>query len=151
MPADSNVSNYGIDYAEIVVPLVKAVQELSAEIDSIKAAAASNQKIIPGNNGTGSTETTIQVELANNVILYQNEPNPFGESTSIRYYIPDNLATNAYIVFYDFYGKELKKIEITEKGYGKINADTKNLTGGIYSYSLMIDGNVKDSKKMVKE
>ena len=129
----------------------------AGKVDSIENQLTQIKSLI--NAGTGKnnggvqseTATTLQVQLANNVVLYQNEPNPFGESTVIRYYIPDNLSSNAYIVFYDFYGKEIKKIELKDKGYGKITADTKNLTGGIYSYSIVIEGVVKDTKKMVKE
>jgi hypothetical protein len=91
------------------------------------------------------------IQLTNNIILYQNEPNPFDESTVIRYFIPETVTASAYIVFCDFYGKEIKKVEIKDKGFGNINADTQNLTGGIYTYSLMIDGVVMDTKKMVKE
>jgi hypothetical protein len=105
-----------------------------------------------GSQGQNNTETTLQVELANNSqpILYQNEPNPFGENTVIRYFIPADITGNVYIVFYDMYGKELKKAEITTKGFGNINATTENLAAGIYSYSLVINENVIDTKKMVR-
>ncbi|MFH0867081.1 MAG: tail fiber domain-containing protein, partial [Bacteroidota bacterium] len=144
---------YSLNYAEIVVPLVKAVQELSKTVDSLKTIiAGTGMKIMNDNNdNTQNAETVLQIQLANDIVLYQNEPNPFGETTVIRYYIPDNLTTNVYMVFYDFYGKEVKKVEIKEKGSGKIEADTKNLSVGIYTYSLVIDGTVRDTKKMVKE
>ncbi|MFK5073828.1 hypothetical protein ACI4BE_30325, partial [Klebsiella pneumoniae] len=37
VPTDPNVSSYGMDYSEMVVPLVKAVQELAKTVDSLKA------------------------------------------------------------------------------------------------------------------
>jgi hypothetical protein len=107
------------------------------------------------NNGSqqqDNSETSLQLELANNSqpILYQNEPNPFGENTVIRYFIPDNITGSAYIVFYDMYGKELKKAEITANGFGNINATTENLASGVYSYSLILSDKVIDTKKMIK-
>jgi len=92
-------------------------------------------------------------ELRNSqtIVLYQNEPNPFAESTIIRYFIPDNINKAAFIVFYDSYGKEIKKIEIKETGFGNINIDAQNLTNGIYSYSLVIDDIIKETKKMIKQ
>jgi hypothetical protein len=130
----------------------------STKVDSLESQLKQIQSLVNESISTGKlsgvqdeTGTTLQVQLANNVVLYQNEPNPFGESTVIRYYIPDNLSGDAFIVFYDAFGKEIKKTEITSKGKGQINTDTQNLTSGIYSYSLVIDGVVKDTKKMVKE
>lgn len=189
-PANSN-DPYALSYAEIVVPLVKAVQELSKTIDSLKttdslAAIKANKQaaIINGllnhqqttdslltvlqnccttgvthkntqNDGSQqqyNSESTIQVELANNSqpILYQNEPNPFGENTVIRYFIPTDNKGNVYIIFYDMYGKELNKTVITTTGFGTVNANAENLANGIYSYSLVVNDNVIDTKKMVK-
>jgi hypothetical protein len=107
------------------------------------------------NNGTlgqGTSGTILQVVLDNNSqpILYQNEPNPFGESTVIRYFIPTDNTGKVYIIFYDMYGKELTKAEITSKGFGNINANSENLASGIYSYSLVVNDNVIATKKMVK-
>ena len=92
-------------------------------------------------------------ELSNNsqLILYQNEPNPFGDNTVIRYFIPENTKSTAFIVFYDIYGKEIKKAELTTKGFGNVNANTENLASGIYSYSLIVNERVVDTKKMIKQ
>ncbi|NTW34297.1 MAG: hypothetical protein HGB12_17040 [Bacteroidetes bacterium] len=163
---DNTNDIYSLAYGSFVVPIVKAVQELSKTIDSLKNHQLITDSLLTvlknccpegsthknmQNNNTGQTETAINIELANNIILYQNEPNPFDESTVIRYFIPENITSSAYIVFTDFYGREIKKVEINERGFGKINVDAQNLTIGIYSYSLMVDGNVIDTKKMVKE
>jgi len=169
VPSDTGKNIYGIAYSEIVVPLVKAVQELSKSKDSltmviknyenrlsnlenvVNACCTINKSMINNGSGQGDVEKVINIELANDVILYQNEPNPFGENTVIRYYIPSGLDGAAYMVFTDLYGKELNKIELTEKGFGKINADTQKLGGGVYTYSLIINGVVKDTRKMIKE
>jgi trimeric autotransporter adhesin len=169
VPADTNKGIYGISYTEIVVPLVKAVQELSKSKDSlsdlvknyeirllnlenmVNACCSHNKSMINNGSGQGDVEKVINIELADDIILYQNEPNPFGENTIIRYYIPSGTEGHAYIVFYDLYGKEINKVVLTERGFGKINADTQKLSGGVYTYSLMINGIIKDAKKMIKE
>jgi hypothetical protein len=142
----NNSDSYALNYSEFVVPLVKAVQELSDKFDSL-VAATKGQRI---NNN--EKETILQVELANkdNVILYQNQPNPFDGSTVIRFFIPENTTGTAYVAFYDMYGKEVNKVEIKEKGFGKIEANTENLASGIYSYSIIINEKVIDTKKMIK-
>ncbi len=84
-----------------------------------------------------------------NIILCQNEPNPFDNTTTIRYYLPENIS-EAYISFYDEMGREIKKIELNEKGNGKIDALTINLASGIYTYSMVVDDKIVETRKMLR-
>jgi hypothetical protein len=59
--------------------------------------------------------------------------------------------SNAVIKFTDLYGKVIYSYPITKIGKGQIEVYGANLTSGIYSYSLIVDGQVIESKKMVKE
>lgn len=184
-PANST-DPYALNYAEIVVPLVKAVQELSKTADSLKAhqktsdslsaiqaatvhsllshqqitdsllAVLQNcclhgttQKTMQNDNGEQGNSTSIHnIELANNAVLYQNAPNPFSEGTTIKYFVPDNA--DAQIVFYDMFGNQLKIFKIAEKGMGQLNIDASNLSAGMYSYSLLVNEKIVDTKKMIK-
>mgnify|MGYP001566911621 CR=1 FL=1 len=161
------ITTKGIKYNELFPLFVKAMQQQQKIIDTLTAhqkiadsllavvaKCCSGNRIQNNNNdnGQGKTETILQVELANNnqILLYQNEPNPFDGSTIIRYFIPENITGSMYVVFYDLYGKEVNKIEIKEKGFGKIEANTENLATGIYSYSMVVNDKVIDTKKMLK-
>lgn len=44
----------------------------------------------------------------------------------------------------------MKKAELTVKGFGNINVSTENLASGVYSYSIIINNNVVDTKKMIR-
>ena len=77
-------------------------------------------------------------------------PNPFGDGTTVKYYVPDN-AGNAQIVFYDEFGTQLKTFAITETGNGQLNITAGSLAAGTYSYSLLINGKAVDTKKMIKQ
>ena len=90
----------------------------------------------------------INVELSNSIILNQNDPNPFAEETKITYSIPDNVQ-DAKIIFFDNSGHIIQTVKINERGEGQLNVYASNLTSGIYSYSLIADGKVIDTKKMV--
>ncbi|MDO9184897.1 MAG: tail fiber domain-containing protein [Bacteroidia bacterium] len=105
----------------------------------------------PNNNQDQSSTPLIDVELNNKniVILNQNVPNPFAEQTTISYYLPDNI-THAQIIFSDLSGKIIKTIDLTEKGKGVLNVFANDLSNGIYTYSLIIDGQIAEMKKMVK-
>ncbi|OFX27992.1 MAG: hypothetical protein A2X08_15780, partial [Bacteroidetes bacterium GWA2_32_17] len=165
-PADSITTPYALSYAEFVVPLVKAVQEQQKMIDSLKQRQNVTDSLLVALQSCctlGSIQKNIQnndddqlnllsnhnIELANNAVLYQNAPNPFSDGTSIKYFVPGNA--DAQIVFYDEYGSQLKVFKIEEKGIGQLNVSASNLAAGMYSYSLIVNGKVADTKKMLKQ
>jgi hypothetical protein len=94
----------------------------------------------------------IEVELKNGVsiVLNQNVPNPFAESTVISFSIPETVKT-AQIIFNDAAGSLIKTIDINERGNGKLNVYANDLSSGIYTYSLIADGKIVITKRMVKE
>ncbi len=106
-----------------------------------------------GNSGDSNTsilnmqDITLSA-LANAPLLYQNIPNPFNTATKINYYLP--LGTQgATIAFCDSYGNKIKTVELSQTGNGTLNITPDNLTSGIYSYSLVVNGNVIDTKRMI--
>jgi hypothetical protein len=107
-------------------------------------------KAIQNNDNEQGNEASIHnIELANNAVLYQNAPNPFGEGTTIKYFIPENA--DAQIIFFDDFGNKIKEYKIGDKGMGQLNVSSTNLAAGMYSYSLYVNGKIIDTKKMVKQ
>ncbi len=96
--------------------------------------------------------TAINVNLSdkNTIILDQNVPNPFAESTIITYSIPATVG-KAQIHFYDLQGKLIKVVDINERGAGQLNVFGEDLSSGTYTYTLVADGQIVSTKKMVKE
>ncbi len=149
-PQDEN-GLYGLRYAEFVVPLVKAVQELSKKNDELQQQIDELKSMqLQGKNITGSTEIINQqtVELNGTFSLSQNMPNPFTNSTQINYYLPVN-SNNAYINFYAMNGALLKSVKLSGNGKGTISVKANELSSGAYKYALMIDGKIMDSKSMI--
>ena len=97
-------------------------------------------------------EQTLNIELSNdeNIVLNQNVPNPFAENTTITFSVPASVK-DARIVFYDGFGKSIKTVEITDRGNGRINVFGSDLSKGVYSYTLIADGQVIATKRMVKQ
>ncbi len=85
----------------------------------------------------------------NMIVLNQNAPNPFAENTVINYDIPASFS-KAMISIVDLNGIVVKTFNITEKGKGQLTVFGNNLTNGMYMYSLIVDGKVIASKRMVK-
>ncbi len=153
---------YALNYSAFVVPLVKAVQELSSQNDSLKQTNASLQSqmnemktaiqmLADKENVNLSTvngqQSTVNSSLSSASLL-QNVPNPYNHSTSIAYTLPAQFSS-AQIIITDLSGKVLKTIAVSGKSKGVLNLDASSLASGTYNYSLLIDGKLIDTKKMV--
>lgn len=117
-------------------------------MNQICAATGGN---FPGNtsgNSIPASEQDITLGSADSPLLYQNMPNPFSTGTKINYYLPQGTM-GATIIFYDTYGNQLKTIPLTQTGNGTLNITPDNLSNGIYSYSLIVNGSVIDTKRML--
>jgi len=80
--------------------------------------------------------------------LSQNYPNPFNPSSTIRYDIPKTSFVK--IIVYDILGREIRVLVNEEKSPGRyeILFDAKELTSGIYFYTIKTAGFIQ-SKKMI--
>jgi hypothetical protein len=147
---------YGLRYGQFVVPLVKAVQELSKLNDDKDAAIQQqNEKIDNLQKQIDDLKTMIAsstnnqnaISVSSSASLLQNTPNPFSNSTNINYVLPTNYSS-AYIIIADKNGKILKQIKLTAKGKGSITVDGATLSSGAYSYALYINNKLVGSKQM---
>jgi hypothetical protein len=91
----------------------------------------------------------IYVQLSNGVMLNQNAPNPFVEETEITYFISEEVM-NAQMLFYNAVGKLIKSVPIETRGEGSMMISAANLQSGVYSYSIIADGKLVETKQMVK-
>ncbi|MBN4077513.1 tail fiber domain-containing protein, partial [bacterium AH-315-C20] len=148
---------------------IDSLEEVNATQDSLLADLLNrvedleNCKCVPkpksqflggGDDGTDNDDSKAQqidVELKDvqNVVLNQNVPNPFAEKTTITYSIPDEVQ-KAQMLFYDAKGQMINSVDISTRGQGQINVFGEDLSSGIYSYTLVTDGGVVLTKKMVK-
>ena len=83
-----------------------------------------------------------------NFKLYDNYPNPFNPSTSIRYSIPEGSFTS--IKIYNSLGSEVATLvnETKSAGTYEVEFNASNLSSGIYYYTLQV-GSFSETKKMI--
>jgi N-acetylneuraminic acid mutarotase len=81
--------------------------------------------------------------------LKQNYPNPFNPSTTIEYFVPRRSFVT--IKVFDIIGREITILvnEIKNAGNYKISFESKNLTSGVYFYSLISEDFVKTGKMIL--
>lgn len=143
---------YGLRYAEFVVPLVKAVQELSKSNDEKDARINDLQEQINELRAmfiaARPAVNNQQSATVSSASLQQNVPNPFNHATSINYTVPHTSAS-AKIIIVNKAGNILKEINISGTGKGSVAVDAATLSAGAYSYSLYVDGKMISTKQMI--
>jgi hypothetical protein len=144
---------YGLRYSDFVMPLVKAVQELSAANDSLKKQNEEQQNInIDLQNRLAKLEAVMNVHQSttnlSSASLDQNVPNPFSKATTINYSLPQKYSS-AKIIVIDESGNTIQIFNLSGTGKSAVNFSPLLKAGVSYRYSLLIDGKLIDTKQMV--
>jgi len=173
---DDSTGKYSIDYIgfiPILVEMVQDLQDLTAtqdkkikELEHLlksategssnnskgkqkKAASAPTTKqqhqLIETN---AASETSNEEDAAFSAYLFQNMPNPFSRETEIKYYVPQNT-DNAFLYVFSLQGNMLLTKPIVETGNGSVTISASELQPGMYIYTLAVNGQEVDSKRMI--
>lgn len=137
-----------VNYIEFVPLLVGAFNEQRLIIDSLITALNNAPRNAPPINEQNRGQK-IELSDITSIILNQNDPNPFSESTRITYVIPETVSS-AKIVFTNNSGSVINTVVISERGSSELQVFSSELSSGIYTYTLVCDGKIIDSKKMIK-
>jgi trimeric autotransporter adhesin len=109
----SESDHYSIQYAEFVVPLVKAVQELTGIAESQQKEIAELKEQLTLNKS--DSPASLDEEHSTGALLFQNSPNPFTVNTQIKFSLPETVG-RATIIIYNMEGKQLKVVPISDRG-----------------------------------
>ena len=139
---DTN-GNICINYVEMVPLLVKSINELSKELAELKGTNPKRAKA----ETTGIENTSTEIDM---VSMDQNKPNPFSESTVIGLNVPEKTQ-KANIFIYDLSGKQILNVPVAERGETNITVYASDLSAGMYIYTLVVDGKVAFTRRMIVE
>jgi hypothetical protein len=130
-----------VDACKRIEELESLILKLKEEIDSLKAKGTiKNEK----------QENTLSVNdmLYEDIILEQNNPNPFSETCQINYYIPNKYNGKARLVITDEFGRKvIQSHEICNGKPCQMTISAKELITGVYIYGIELSGQVVKSKK----
>jgi hypothetical protein len=109
---------------------------------------------VTGGNDTFFTAVKqISSEVPKEYKLIQNYPNPFNPITKIKAFLSPSQGgkQDVKLVVYDITGKEIAVLLEGQLSAGEyeVNFDGSNYSSGIYFYSLIVDGKLIDTKKMI--
>lgn len=129
-----------INYIGLIPLLIQSIKELNGTVEALNSEVEELR--------TNVSKISLNQATDNVAVLYQNTPNPFNQSTEIKYYLP-GTATSAYLCFYDLQGKQLKQITLSGSGEGSQLINGSQFSPGIYLYALIVDGQEVDIKRMI--
>ena len=150
---EDEMGNVSINYIEMVPLLVQSINELQSRIDVLEQNNVAPRAKLPVDEMTiksrhdASSISTME-EATDIISLSQNDPNPFCDKTTITVNIPESVTTAA-LFFYDMSGKQVDKRIIIERGSSSLSVTSSDLTKGMYIYSLIADGKVISTRKMI--
>lgn len=156
-----SITYKSLNYNAFIAILMKGIQEQQTKMDSLSQAleevistvnSCCSDRSMQQNNNSNNSIASQDVNLKDeqNIVLETNVPNPFAEQTTINYFLPDNVL-KAQMLFYNAQGKLIQSVELIEKGKGSLNVFAQDLSNGIYTYTLVVDGKIFETKKMVKQ
>ncbi len=140
-----------VDYVGLIPVLIQSIQELKSQIDMLtisESAAVPVKQASKSSGGSTVNDFNTSLEEVKNVSLEQNAPNPFSNNTEIKYSLPQTVNT-AYLCIYDLQGRQLKQITLSKRGNNSEIITGSEFTPGIYLYTLIVDGQPTDVKKMI--
>ena len=139
-----------VNYTALIPVLIAGIQEQQFLIEKQQKQLAEQKEMINAlmNKAGSSTGLNDINSVPTGFNLEQNIPNPFNSETVIGYTLPNDVKSAALVV-YDLSGKQIASFQLTDKGTSSITITSEKLAAGIYIYSILADGKIIDTKRMV--
>ena len=132
---------YSMNYSTLIPILNEGIKEQETTIEEMKNEIAELKNEITNLKGQ------FGIKLKGN--YFTVAPNPFNQSTQIKYNLPNNTS-NVVCMVYDLQGKILKQIKVPSGNVeGYITLAKDNLANGVYFISLVINNKELQTEKVI--
>ncbi len=144
-----------VNYLGFIPVLTEAMQEQQKQIEEKDRAIVDLQKQVNDlkacvqsicDNSSVKSSSSIFDDAGTK--LFQNQPNPFNQTTIIRYTLSEKH-TKGLIIIRDLSGTLIRSILISNSGSGQVTLNAHELSSGTYTYTLEIENESIDTKLMV--
>jgi len=143
----------GLNYVALVPVLIQSIQEQQTEIEELRAEKAELEDRLArieehlGLEPQKEEETIILT--GDKPQLEQNVPNPATDQATISYYLPQDVS-RAELRLFDQSGRLLQQTALdNQAGQRTVQLRLEQLPAATYTYSLLVDGQVVESRKLV--
>lgn len=138
-----------VNYTGIISILTESVKELSNQVKELQTKIDEMQKGVNADSTLKSKNSEKITTNTNEYFLGQNTPNPFTSLTEIEYAImPSAESVKASILILNLNGQIINEYKLSSIK-GKITVEASSLQKGVYLYSLVNNGKILDTKKML--
>ncbi len=141
---------YTTSNLNVTVPKPSGVVIVSvASVDANGIESLFSKEVLPPNITATGEELDEQPQT--DFELFQNRPNPFDEATIISFMAHKASGYKAaFLTISDMEGRVLKRLPVNiQQGMNEIVYHHGYNVTGVYAYSLVVDGKVVDTKRMV--
>lgn len=155
-----DADQYVLDYTSFIPYLTQSIQrqaqqieeqeeriaELEMTVEMLLTSLSDVQTRAPQVPVTGSEGANLAISHAK---LYQNIPNPFSGTTEIRYELPEDVRS-ASVEIHTAAGQKVESRVLPLKpGAGTVFFESRDFATGTHVYSLIVDGQLVSTKRMV--
>lgn len=144
-----------VSYQNLTALLTAAIKEQQTEIAAKDAQIADlnarmsklEAAVFALSANTGAFKSNGTTLNGDEVVFYQNNPNPFGNSTTISYHLPQTVS-NAELLVMAANGAEVMRLPLAATGNGTVVVSADRLSAGQYFFTIVADGIQSQSKTM---
>ncbi len=141
----NTINMNGVNMAAIKGLLLK-VDKVENENKELKERVDNLERVV----SSKSFEFTNSENIFDDIILEQNNPNPFDSETLISYFIPSEINGNFELVLTDLNSTTVyKKYQLHSGSPDYISVAANDLGTGVYLYGITVNGKLVVSKKMM--
>lgn len=143
----------GVRYHKLPVYLLALAKDQQTEIEDLRDQVESLMTIV---ENCCASEPAYRIDDLNGVeegtkeideyVLLRNDPNPFADYTEIKY--ETSSCENCQIIITDMSGRIVKRINLFRSN-GSIRVYASEIGNGVFSYSILEEGRVIASAKMI--
>ncbi|MDR2914416.1 MAG: tail fiber domain-containing protein [Tannerella sp.] len=131
-----------INYIGLIPLLVESLKDLKKDLAELENKINSKVAVRSADGETGNDLISVS-----GAVLYQNLPNPSSNGVTIAYELPKNFSS-AYLYVYNMAGAQVKSYTLTGSS-NEVKITANELPAGTYIYTLVVNGNKVDTKKMI--
>jgi hypothetical protein len=131
--------------------LAEQVEQLNQQVTLLQQSLAEccNSPAHRLNGEDSDLSPAVPLRSFGEYVILNTDPNPFSDHTRISFSVPEGTA-KAEILVTDPTGGLVNRFELRERGTGEVTLYGSSISSGMYVCSLVLDGRIAVSRRLIK-